>query len=249
MRKPKSAAQLGGSKRRRRHVESDEPPDVLTGVAKLVKLCYIGERSRWESLHAGRHVPYRPPSRYDGAAPLCVDGDEDAVVVKAKPNEWIKLARRMQQEGLPPEAYIRLQFELLSPIDEVAPEPAQLCGDRYLSRWRQNKDLVSDRIRLDLKRQLATAEASYGARRSVGIGKFDAWEVVLANKGLELSPLFRYCYATILGGRRFERLAACFEDQAVLQFERNRDDYLRWWYRLLPPGFSDRARDMYPYLL
>jgi hypothetical protein len=218
-------------------------------MASAVKTVYIVERSRWETVSTGIASTYIPPSSYDGTPPITLCGE--VVLQKAQPSVWVKLVRWCEEQSVHPESYVALIFSSFSPMRRRPPEPHQLMSEVYLRVWDENLPKLSERVRVALVVQKAAAENRF-ARIRVSDPKTkpeDAWVEVLVDGTLAISALFRYCLAKMIGGKRFEKIAASYEDEAVLEFQRFRKWYKLHWGALLPKGFSRFAREQYPFLL
>lgn len=233
----------GGARRR----EPDEKEVLKDGLAAAVKLVYVRARSRWMSRTADAPVEYRPPRSYEGRAAVSIDGA--AEVQKASPSEWASLAEWLTRHRLPPVGYITLAFELL-PHDVFAPEPRQLKSDKYLKLWADNAPLVENRLRVQLARERREAEAQLTLQESgYGRTRDQAVRYVMAAGDMALSPLFRYCLAVVIDSEVSRKCAERWEARAVLQFEQHRAEYLATWDAVLPEGFAERSRKIYPHLL
>ena len=248
MKKPESALPIGNKRTRPlRDVGGEEIDLSSPTVMQLVKLIYGRERSRWETLKAGEQVSYVFPKRYDGEPPKTIE--HQLVLEKGTKSEWVRLTKWLQEHGIPAAPFMSLVFDHLMTTEKRAPEPYQLRTKKYLRLWNKYKDRAEERIRLALVSQNEVAARHTAAWRTAGRSSEDAWVIVLTNLGLELSPLFRYCVASALGGKRFRRIAARFHADAIMQFERYRKFYLAHWDFLLPKGFASGSRRAYPHLL
>lgn len=248
MKGPKSAITSGSeTKRRPNRLIADDDDQEISPRGKAIRWAYIMERSRWESFMAGERITYRVPNLYDGK-PVSKQEGEHTIRV-CKPNIWDKLAGWFFEMMINPEAYISFQFDMLSLEDRHPPEPQQLTSDRYLRLWERDKEKLSERIRVRLLCEKQEAENMAGRLKAGGATDEVAWAYTLNNSGLELSPLFRYCLASMLYGRAFRRIASRNEAGAIAQFERYRRFYKEHWKTLLPQGFSKRSKELYPNLL
>lgn len=255
MRKPKSsiyaAADVPSRRKGGKPPEPEISEDTLSAEEQLlvtrVRRSYMEERSRWESFKIAHTVDYEPPAVYNGRGPLLVDGE--LAVDAARVNVWLTLGRWLTERGIHPETYIQIQFDCLTHQDRVAPEPAQLRNSKYLERWHLYSPRLGERIRVSLIVQKSKAEGAYALHRSNGTKAGDAWAMALTDTTLQLTPLFCFCVAVRLNSKRFYRLADRYVEDAVLQFERHRDHYLRYWSGIIPPGFAEYARRTYPLLL
>src|ERR1019366_5167206 len=81
--------------------------------------------------------------------------------------------------------------------------------------------------------------------QGVGASLAIAWERTLATMGIELSCLFRYSVAYILG---IDEIADLHKEGALLQFQRNSDAYRVYWaefLKVLPHDFGEMADRLY----
>lgn len=214
-------------------------------LAERLRQCYDDERASWESLKRGALTDFASARVYRGRD--AVTTDDGVVLDKARASVWLKLADWLAENELPAEPYVTLQFTLVMP-SERPPEPIQLTSKKYLKRWHDNKDRVSDEIAQALLVQNSLAQTHFKVRRSLGDEPLDAWGTVLTNDSLELSALFRYSIARALG-KEFKKIARLFEPDAVLQFERDRAFYLESWGKILPKDFPGLSKRLFPYLL
>jgi len=231
----------------------DTAIDLQTVKAWRVKVVYMQERGRWESLKAGHFVSYTPPSSYDGRAAVTIDGDESeaAEVQKAKSSVWQRTVDWCEARDIHPEEYVRQCFHLLTLGRTFAPEPHQLLGDVYLKHWTETQGKRADSIKLALQMERNTASQHFALRHKVYSDKEEVAQIAVIADGstLGLSPLFRFCLASGGSTPRVRRLAQRLFVEAVLQFESSRRLYKRYWADILPPGFSKSSRDAYPQLL
>lgn len=110
----------------------------------------------------------------------------------------------------------------------------------------RTQDREVEFTRLDLLTQKRIAEGARCMARIGGTSILDAWANVLSNKGLQLTPLFRYCLARILGGDRFEELVERYETAALLQYQYHAEAYAHTWRGIvLWDDVSARARPTY----
>lgn len=221
---------------------------ALNALAARVKDCYIRERSRWESIKVGSPVAYHPPNDYDGAEPLLLGGE--VVMKPGRKSEWLKLADWCERHKIDPETYVTVVFTNLRITRKRAPEPNQITKGFYLDLWDDNIPKLSERIRVELVTQTSIAEGRWARIRLSyeDVTSLEAWAEVLCDVNLSLSPLFRYCIAKRIGGKRFNKIARRFEVQAMLGFMRFRAWYEKHWAAILPTGFGDEAAQQRPYL-
>ena len=250
MKKPKSSAFASRTKDGKVKVIGPVKPKAkIDCLAERVKRCYIREREKWESRKQGRPVVYKPDPGYYGKGAVMVDNDEDAVLTKAIPSVWHKLALALRAKDIHPETYIQILFSLRTHEDRRVPEPMQLLTPECMEIWERHKDKVAEDIGMALRIQRRLAEQEFDYFKSGQVSSEICWERVLSERGIELSALFRYCLAFHLGGKRFTPIATSYEAEAMMQFERHRDLYRQIWGNFLPMDFAERSRQMYPELL
>lgn len=228
-----------------------KPPDPKdqfnTSMALRVKVAYAQERSRWESLKAGETVEYRPPKKYDGFAPVTID--DEAEVQPGKASKWQHIADWCAARDINPLEFIRVCFADL-PMRELAPEPGQLCGPTYERKWQKLYPKIEERLRLALEVQRNAARDEYLTRVGLYKDSEDAAALYVATtSSIDLSPLFRYCFATSIGTKKMLRVAQKYVAEAILQFECYRKLYKKAWADALPDGFSKMSKELYPVVL
>lgn len=232
-----------------RKVPSVKRVSEQTVKAWRVKIVYMQERGRWETLKSGEMVRYRPPASYDGMSAVKIDGEY--TVEKAKSSIWQKLVDWCASRKINPEAYVRQCFACVPLKTPTAPEPRQLMGEVYLGRWKKNKDKRRMEIRIALEVQKATAKKHLTVRQLLyeQTAEFAQIGVLSEGASLGLSPLFCYCLAVKIGTKKLLRMARRYEGEAILQFEVSRALYRKLWAEFLPRGFAARSKDLYPVLL
>lgn len=222
-------------------------PDVDTALLQYVRACYTIERSRWESLKEGKQVNYTPPQRYDGMRAVTVENELE--LEPARSSVWQKVIDWCGSREIDPAEYIRICFTHL-PMINTAPEPQQLLGAKYESRWHETWEHMEEQLALDLKLQKQIARTNIIVQQTVsGETPEDAQLLVITDGDLSLSPLFRYCLATSINTKKMREVATIFQAEAVLQFECYRRLYKRLWKEILPEGFSKMSRRLYPHAL
>jgi hypothetical protein len=74
----------------------------------------------------------------------------------------------------------------------------------------------------------------------------DAWARLLCDRSAELSALFRYMICLILDNDRFLRIAERYQEEALLQYQRNSRAYDKVWRTYWqPPNFAEWANAFY----
>lgn len=222
---------------------------VQSVKAWRTKVAYMQERGRWETMKAGKVVQYQPPGSYDGRG--AVTDEDNNVIEKAREPIWDKLVAWCEKRDIPPEEYVRQCFKLLKMSRSNAPEPKQLMGDVYLDKWEETKDKREDEVKLELRIQKEIALRHLTVHMKVYERSSEVAQITVIAEGatLGLSPLFRYCLAVAGDTKDIRRMAKRLLAEAVLQFESSRKLYKRHWKEVLPEGFSQQSKELYPYLL
>lgn len=228
--------------RRRRFPPGQEPApdDGIKAYALQVKRAYVQGRTRHGRLRFGPDYRYKPPAKYDGSPGAEL---EDGVKLEAPtPSHWEWLARRLRPLDVNLDEYMEVQFGTIG-IDAVPPEPKQMASDAALKRWEKFRGDYGEELAVSLESQKSLARGrAYGLQRFARKSYEDAHAIVLCDEGLDLTPLFRYCVASAIGGPRFLAIADSFADEAVSQYHPFRDHYLQRWSAILPKGFDAWAR-------
>lgn len=233
----------------RRPPPSARPVSVQTVKAWRVKVVYMQERGRWETLKSGHVVEYVPPAKYDGRAAITVDGEYE--VERLKSSTWQRIVDWCKARKIPPEAYVRYCFKALPIHHTTAPEPAQLLSEKYLAKWEKGREKRRTDVRLQLEIQKEKARREMTVRQLVYEQPAERAQigVVGGGGGLGLSPLFCYCLAVSIGTPKMRKIARRLKAAAVLQFESSRKLYKELWAEFLPEGFARESRELYPYML
>ena len=246
-RRPSSGLSASFHGKRRRPCEPVEPTSGLSSAAELVRLFYAYERSSWESHRAGQPVRYVFPKAYEGREAVTVDNE--LVLSKATRSTWMDLTSWLEEHELPHLSYIALTFDQCLITENRAPEPGQLASVKYLHRWRTCSPLLDGRIQRALQFQHDAAQRQFIYYRSIGLKPRQCWATLLLDENLELSPLFRYCIAATLGGKSLGAVAEYYHADAIMQFERYRENYLMRWQCILPADFVATSGAVYRDLL
>lgn len=234
---------------------AQRPPPAPTQVTEQtvkawrVKVVYMQERGRWETLKLGEVVEYQPPAKYDGKAPVTLD--KEVVLEAGKSSLWQKIVDWCRSRKIGPESYIRYCFQALPLTYTSAPEPDQLLSDKYLKKWKKGREKrrIDVKLQLDLQKEKARREMTL--RQLVYEQPAERAQIgVIAGGGdLGLSPLFCYCLAVSIGTPKMRKIAQRLKAEAILQFESSRKLYKELWAEFLPKGFARESRELYPYLL
>jgi hypothetical protein len=208
-------------------------------VAARVRRMYVDLRTQYESLLAGEPVLYTPPRRYDGQPAVVIE--DDLVVEKGVKSVWMKLAEFLLARGYAPDMYLRLVLDPHRLRLGRTPEPGQLMTPDCVRYFEKLHARLGESLQVALNTQRAVATASIQGLESTGMSRDEAVAVVLCDKGMGLSPLFRYCLARSMPLPRFQRLARRFLPGALAQFAMYRQQYARVWRAFLPVGFVRMA--------
>lgn len=220
---------------------------ILAELAGKIRRIYIDERSGFDAVRHGCPVQYRPPKRYDGKPAVYLEST-DHVVTPAVPSAWVKAARIFLRDKIDPAMFIAGLFGYLD-LEAIPPEPPHLVSPRNLKKWPLIRERQSGVIRLALATEKSIALCEFLPQKNIlGKDTVAAYESVLLNEGLALSPLFRYCQALKIGGKSMRDIAERYQAEACLQFDRYQDYYLCHWKGFLPPKFEARMQQIHDYL-
>ena len=199
---------------------------------------YEAERRVVESLRANRLVYYRASQRWQ---------DQPAVVTElglvlrpAKPGAFRRLAEVLQREQIEPVSYLRyhLQAALLAPN---LPGPTELARPAAISQYRAAQARRGRRLAQSLVHHTQLVQQELVARRSRDAATLEAVLAgILLDTQLELSALFRFCYAYSLRHRPdFAAIAQRYAPAARRQLQALSPDDYRRYYDPLFPGALD----------
>lgn len=236
---PSSAA--SGRRRRWEGAAPIKPGVGRSALAFTIREIYVRERSAAEQLLYGGEFRYRPPHSYDGSfRPTQGMVAEDSV--------WHKMMLFYAAQKIDPHAFMGYMFGRCEPGGRL-PEPNMLYGPKSIAKWERAQEEKGREIETILTVQTQIAKNQIGYLQRICERKVhDSYAMVLADTTLALSALFRYCLASSIEGSRFRRIAANYEVDASLQFERYRKYYLRHWKDFLPNGFAKRSGKVYAML-
>lgn len=226
---------------------SDEKANLLTTRLWYIRSCYKQERTRWEAMKEGKPVEYKIPRAYDGRPGVSVEGEH--TLVKAAPSQWSLLQKWCDEYGIVPESFIRIAFRAL-PVSGHAPEPAQLRSQKFLAKWRDLIEELPEELGTALTNEKRIAANEIAVRQRIQGDTYEyACVQTLTASHLAMSPLFRYCLAHNINTKKTRKVAGKLEAQAILQFECYPTLYAKAWAAVLPDGFAERAKELYPYIL
>lgn len=219
--------------------DEDVGESPLTRLAATARDIYVRERTKFEQAIQHMQGTFPVPRDWDGRSARQVD---DVEVQKAKRSVWEDLAEFAIRHRVDLHAYIAGIFSDLG-IKEVPPSPKVLCGPSGQERWERIKKGCERGI--ELAANIETTTAIGRMRFYQRVMKYTAKQAcrtVLTDDTLELSPLMRYCVAY---SAYHDDIAEHFLPDAVMQFCRYEEFYLRHWRLLLPKGFKRLATDEY----
>lgn len=156
------------------------------------------------------------------------DGGRTAGGVRCKPI-WPKVAAVIANNGLDPRMFVAAQFQYRT--SGPPPTPNIMLSQSALERYNAYVAHQPDDLLTDLKLQVE--EFNRCCRRLsplYGEGK-SAITAILADRGLALSALFRYCIAFNEG---LVNYAAIWQDPARTQYHRRRPQYDEVWGDCIP---------------
>jgi hypothetical protein len=208
--------------------------------ARRLRACYQFARRNTEMLLRDRS--YRVPA--------CLDLDRVPGPEATRDSVWQKLERSCRRRQIPPVPYIHWRLS----IDQVRlsrpPEPNQLLDPRRLEAYRASQPRERRKLAVRLLVQDNTARRHFIYYRAGGLmSPEDAWACVLADRMLELTPLFRFTWARIVGTPRLDTLARLFEAEAMVQYYCQQGLYDAVWGKLLPADLASRAPVIYDQIL
>ncbi len=118
-----------------------------------------------------------------------------------------------------------------------------LYGPKAQDRWNRIKTGCERGIELAVRLETETAvEQMQFYQKVMRYGPKRACRMTLTDDTLELSPLLRYCVAY---DAHHDDIAEHFFSDAVMQFCRYEEFYLKHWNLLLPKQFKHWAADEY----
>jgi len=203
--------------------------------ARYLRNCYCFERARVE--RKMRHsATYMIPECWNLGDPRMPETKTTSV--------WHKLVRYCNNQQIDPVAYIGwcLRRDMMNP----APEPNQLLTATRMEAFKEYVQTLPDEVHLAYKLQARKAKVLFSLHSSEASTE-TAWARALADR--ELSPLFSYCTARILGGERFLRIAQNREPNAFYQYRLKQAGYDEVWRGFIPRDVPDRARAFYDQLI
>ncbi len=173
---------------------------------------------------------------------------------------WIELARRVIHRRVDPEAFIRRQFVSVS-IDTKGgvrpPQPESFLRELAFRNYETGRLLIHRDVQVALvcQRSKFETEVTKLAHAGYALPSEKLWAMVLGNRDIDLSPLFRYCLARSIATEaktaepgRFTDIAKRFHEEAALQYIFAPEAYDAFWKTALPPGYAKDADETYRFM-
>jgi len=163
-------------------------------TAEQLQSVYETERSLVESLRANRMLQYRTPAQFQEQPEVCTESGRQ--LRPARPGAFTRLAELLRREKIEPVSYIRfhLQVCLLAPR---LPTPVDLTRPSAVQRYRLAQQRWSGQISRSLLHHVQLVQQELVCRRLHDASQSldQCLASILYDTQLELSALFRYCYA------------------------------------------------------
>jgi hypothetical protein len=229
-----------------------EPKAVVESpLGIMLRAVYERERSRYDTMRAGRQVDYVAPRFYKTRVAARYDDDDGSgdVVAKGRVSTWEKLAEFLLREKIDPELFLRVQFQPETLKLSNPPEPSQLMTPDCMQAYDRALSGMDNLVAVSLITQQEIASSEVGFICAGGRSTADAIEQVIMDENLELSPLFRFCLARSMTGERFQYLARYYQTPAVLQYVCCAAAFNASWHQYLPMGFAGMADRLYKFYL
>jgi hypothetical protein len=208
--------------------------------ARKLRACYQLARNNTEVALRGKN--YRVPA--------CWGLDRGRGPEATRESVWHRLERYCRCRQIPPISYIHWCLSVDQVLLSRPPEPNQLLDPRRMEAYRASQPRERRKFAIRLLIQDNVAQRHFRYHRAGGtMSPEDAWALVLADRLLELTPLFRFTWARIVGTPRLDTLARLFEVEAMVQYYSQQDLYDAVWEKLLPAGLASRAAEIYDKIL
>lgn len=156
---------------------------------------------------------------------------------------WQKIADYVIENGIDNcWEFFRCQFAVRASVG-VAPQLRQCCGEAALARWQDRQKFKTQRG-ADIRQSLLSFQSFLNTelfkeqelRKISGQPDDTVAACVLGREDNSLSPLFRFCAATMIG--EFD-IAAKFQDLALLEYACDSNLYNGEWGPLIPAGLRN----------
>jgi len=212
----------------------------------LFKNIYVAERRFLTQLQHGDKASYHPAKS--------LDGTEETLEDKAKPNEWIKAYNNISALKITttPVHYVRILFRLLRVSSLAIPTVAQLTSTANLELVREHLDNLSAFIQIEYLAAIRRTKLSV----SVNAKTEEIHNAVLRSvldERLQLTPLFKYCLlhdtstnSNLIEAdrKKLEEVRDRFEEVAALEYTVFPATYDSVWGKAIPTHFKNKATDI-----
>lgn len=178
------------------------------------------------------------PSRWGATYMAAWDGGETRTG-RVCGNAWAAAAAACGARGIDPILLVDAAF---TPPIRPLPEPNQLISEELLGRASRAGKEAAGIAEAALSRQRAVLRGEVDFLVAGGRGKGEAVRRALTEPGIQLSGLFRYCYAALAGDAD---LAAHFADEALYQYAFRAKAYDDAWGDLVTDYLRQRARTFF----
>lgn len=163
---------------------------------------------------------------------------------------WRPLARKVLQDCIDPESYIRSQFRTVPLTSRHPPAPNHMIGARAQAKYVAGLEAFVEDVRIAFGTQQEAARSEMAFQQSLCGDKVEAWARVLEDDDAGMTALFRYCLALgiyqQLKDERFLAIAGSYQTTAGIQYCRHPDVYDKIWGKnWIPRGFRDKADLIY----
>lgn len=234
---PTAAATRSRGRQCSEHIPAATPQgnnaELMAVLARRLKAVYIFERRQLERCRHGYDVPYEPSPRYDE---LDATGN----------NLWSRAAKHLYAQGYDPADYVLKIFGAIRGTAIAVLRPDEIVGQRAEAIYA--KAQTSNRRDIEI----CYTSQCHKARTHLTIfsgkdGPTDSTvSRMLVDPLIQLSALFRYCFAVSMGNpKRFGRIAKVYKQAAIKQYMGNRDAYNAVWKGFIPASFRLEAERAY----
>ena len=201
---------------------------LVRRLAEQVKRVYYEERTLWERARDRAAVPPKPHPRWNKRG-------------KDGKNAWERIVTDCCARGIDPVMYVRTTIRYWS--RPQVPMPNQLTSDALIARFTAGgyEQLRKEAIESSLKSQMALLRTQLRAWSAMGWAKEALVRFVLMNhsgQASAISPLLRYCAARRDG---LKDIADLYEEEAMMQYARDKSFYKEIWKSLLPEDIDEIA--------
>lgn len=221
----------------RRGATSKPVPETGESAQQLgqqLKAAYTKERRQFERMSNELPSNYRPPNELDAETGPGRD-------------YWSDTAKQLQTLGYDPVNYVRVLFDRAIKVGEPVVKPTELLSNRarrvFAAGWEnelRDMEILFSHERGRVKRYMSLSEAKSGPDEELFADALTEPD--------EMSPLFRWCCAYLLGDRkRFRRIMDYYFEDAVRQYLRKPRAYDEVWHAFVPESFRQAAENRITY--